>query len=101
MHIGHMAELVDSLLTLARADEGRLPLAVTDVRPPRAGRRSVRNRQHSGRRRALTVTASIPEVPVPLRVDRNRVRQMLLNLVTNAVKYTAEGGDRAGTFRPG
>jgi len=48
-----------------------------------------------GEERALTVIASIPEAPVPLRVDRNRVRQMLLNLVTNAVKYTAEGGEIA------
>jgi signal transduction histidine kinase len=46
-----------------------------------------------GEERALTVTASIPDAPVALRVDRNRVRQMLLNLVTNAVKYTPEGGE--------
>lgn len=95
MHIGHMAELVDSLLTLARADEGRLPLAVTECDLRELVAEASETANILGEERALTVTASIPEAPVPLRVDRNRVRQMLLNLVTNAVKYTAEGGEIA------
>ena len=40
----------------------------------------------------LNVTTSMPEAKVLLDVDRNRVRQLLLNLVTNAVKYTPSGG---------
>jgi two-component system OmpR family sensor kinase len=93
MHIGHMAELVDSLLTLARADEGRLPLAseACDLREPVAEAAETAN--ILGEARSQTVSASIPDSPVILRVDRNRIRQMLLNLVTNAVKYTPDGGE--------
>ncbi len=95
MHIGRMAELVDSLLTLARADEGRLPLATEECDLRELVAEAAETANILGEERALTVTAAIPEVPVPLRVDRNRVRQMLLNLVTNAVKYTPEGGEIA------
>ena len=41
---------------------------------------------------AVQVTTSIPEAPVPLAVDRHRIRELLLNLITNAVKYTPRDG---------
>jgi signal transduction histidine kinase len=34
----------------------------------------------------------MPDAPVRLAVDRHRIREMLLNLVTNAIKYTGRGG---------
>jgi two-component system, OmpR family, sensor kinase len=40
----------------------------------------------------ITVTSTMPKHPVPLAVDRHRIREMLLNLVTNAIKYTPQGG---------
>jgi len=43
-------------------------------------------------RRGLTVQSASPSTPVLLQVDRTRIRQLLLNLVTNAVKYTPAGG---------
>ena len=90
--INQMTEMVENLLTLARADEGRAPLAVepTDLRElvddaaETAGLLA-----EAGN---VTVTASKPGAPVLLAVDRHRIRELLLNLVTNAVKYTPAGG---------
>jgi len=90
--INRMTELVESLLTLARADEGRAPLPVerTDLRELLAEASETAGMlAESGR---LKVTTVMPEAPVWVMVDRRRIREMLLNLVTNAIKYTpAEG----------
>lgn len=90
--INRMTELVESLLTLARADEGRAPLPVerTDLRDLMAEASETAGMlAESGR---LKVTTLMPEAAVWVMVDRRRIREMLLNLVTNAIKYTpAEG----------
>lgn len=40
----------------------------------------------------VTAVHTIPTAPVRLAVDRHRLREMLLNMVTNAIKYTPQGG---------
>jgi two-component system OmpR family sensor kinase len=45
-----------------------------------------------GESAGITVTSDIPAMPVSMAVDRHRIREMLLNLVTNAIKYTPAGG---------
>ncbi len=92
MQIGRMAELVDSLLTLARADEGQIPLAVEDCDLRDLVAEAAETAGILAEEAQLTVTTSIPPVQVILGVDRSRIRQLLLNLVTNAVKYTPAGG---------
>jgi signal transduction histidine kinase len=45
-----------------------------------------------GEEAGVTAVHSMPETPVRLAVDRHRIREMLLNMVTNAIKYTPQGG---------
>ncbi|MEZ4457656.1 MAG: ATP-binding protein [Gemmatimonadales bacterium] len=91
--INRMTELVDSLLTLARADEGRAPLAVepTDLRDLVS--EAAETAQILGEAKELVIRLQIPEVPVVLAVDKTRMRQLLLNLATNAVRYTPARGE--------
>lgn len=90
--INRMSDLVDNLLTLARADEGRAPLVVApcDLREPVAEAAETAGMLAEGQ--GIAVTTQIPGAPVVLPVDRERIRQLLLNLATNAVKYTPPNG---------
>jgi two-component system OmpR family sensor kinase len=90
--INQMTEMVDDLLTLARADEGRAPLALeeSDLRELVADVSETAG--ILGEDGRITVTTEMPAEPVRLAVDRHRIRELLLNLVTNAIKYTAPGG---------
>ena len=91
--INRMTELVDSLLMLARADEGRAPLAVESHDLTGLVNEAAETAQILAEAKNLKVESEVPARPVLLAIDRNRIRQLLLNLVTNAVKYTPAGGE--------
>ena len=90
--VNRMTELLNSLLTLARADEGRadLHLEPVDLREiiEEAGETGELLAEHAG----VGIEIRLPPQPVVLAVDRSRVRQLALNLIENAVKYTPRGG---------
>jgi heavy metal sensor kinase len=90
--VNRMTELLDSLLTLARADEGRAELHrdAVDLRSivAEAGETGELLADHAG----VAIEIRTPPEPVVLAVDRSRVRQLILNLIENAVKYTPRGG---------
>jgi two-component system OmpR family sensor kinase len=90
--INQMTEMVENLLTLARADEGRAPLAVeeSDLRELVAD--VAETAGMLGEDAGVTAVHAMPATPVRLAVDRHRLREMLLNMVTNAIKYTPQGG---------
>jgi signal transduction histidine kinase len=90
--INQMTEMVESLLTLARADEGRAPLAVeeSDLRDLLSD--VTETAGMLGESTGITVSSEMPDQPVRLPVDRHRIQEMLLNLVTNAIKYTPPEG---------
>jgi len=86
-----MADLVDSLLTLARADEGRFDLHRTPVEIDPLVREIYETAVILGEEAGLTLSLPTLDNAVVMG-DRTRLRQLLLNLVTNAIKYTPRGG---------
>lgn len=90
--IHRMTEMVENLLTLARADEGRAPLSVEPCDLRDLVNEAAETAGMLAEAEGIQVSTTIPSQPVTLSVDRDRIRQLLLNLVTNAVKYTPSGG---------
>ncbi|MGQ0539471.1 MAG: sensor histidine kinase [Gemmatimonadaceae bacterium] len=87
-----MADLVDSLLTLARADEGRFDLHREPVDVQALADDVFETAMILGESAGLTVTMTQVDPAVVLG-DYLRLRQLFLNLVTNAIKYTLRGGE--------
>ena len=91
--VNQMGEMVDSLLTLARADEGKVHLAVerTDLQ---ALAQEVSETAHIlAEQKGLKMITRITGADLFLDVDKARIKQMLMNLVTNAIKYTPAAGE--------
>jgi two-component system OmpR family sensor kinase len=90
--INQMTELVTNLLTLARADEGRAGLVTSAADLRDFVVEAAETAELLGAEQGVTVTFSVPDRPVVALVETGRIRQLALNLVTNAVKYTPAGG---------
>jgi two-component system OmpR family sensor kinase len=86
-----MADLVDSLLTLARADEGRFDLHREPVPLGPLVRDVYETAVILGEEAGLEVGMAVLEEGC-VDGDVRRLRQLFLNLVTNAIKYTPRGG---------
>lgn len=85
---GHLLALIDDLRDLAR--EG-----VASIEPTDAGaaiRQAVALSARLAAGRSLTVKVETREEPVLILGDRRRLMQILLNLISNAVKYNRPGG---------
>jgi heavy metal sensor kinase len=90
--IHRMSEMVDNLLTLARADEGVAALSLTPVDLRDLVSEASETAGILGEEPGIAVRTELPPTPVRVPVDPSRIRQLLLNLVTNAIKYTPSGG---------
>lgn len=89
--VSRMTGLVDSLLTLARADEGRFDLIREPVALVPLVREVAETATILSEEPGITVTTPLVQ-PVTVLGDEERLRQLLLNLATNAVKYCQPGG---------
>jgi two-component system OmpR family sensor kinase len=92
VEVNQMTDILESLLTLARADEGRAPLALEPVDLRDLLNEIAETGGILGEQADVTVRVSIPRAPVVLPGDRVRLRQLFMNLLTNAIKFTPPGG---------
>lgn len=90
--VDRLADLVDDLLDLARLESGRIALRTDAVTPRALVSGGVQRLLPLIQRAQLELSVSVPDELPPVRADRARVEQVLLNLVHNAVKFTLPGG---------
>ncbi len=89
--VRRMTDLVESLLTLARADEGRFDLHREPVQLQPLVQDVYETALILGEAAGVTVNLPFTADAIVMG-DRTRLRQLFLNLVTNAIKYTPAGG---------
>jgi signal transduction histidine kinase len=83
----HLLTLITGMLTFVRTESGQLEYRFTEV-PVEAATREVADMLHgAAEERQLTIARHSGDVDAVMWADADRVRQILLNLVMNAVKY--------------
>jgi signal transduction histidine kinase len=98
---GQMVSLVDNLLDQAQIEAGKLTLNVTSFSPADLldGVQDVMG--VLAQAKGLELTSHVADdVPTTLSGDRQRLHQILINLVSNAIKFTEQGTVRVRAYRP-
>ena len=87
----HLLALINDILDITRIEAGRMPLNVTTFAVGDLLREVITELEPIIRRSNLAVTSKI-RAPLPsLRSDRQKVKQIVLNLLSNALKFTPAG----------
>ena len=87
-----LARLLDDLVSLSDLERGLTPLKIEQLEPGRVITEAVELMQEQAARRGLKLEAHCPDGLPKIAGDRDRLHQVLLNLIDNAIKYTPRGG---------
>ena len=88
----HLLELINEILDHAKAEAGKLTLQEEDVDLLKAVDFCTRMLEPRAKRAGLSLSSTVAAEARFIRGDEKRLRQILLNLISNAVKYTPSGG---------
>jgi signal transduction histidine kinase len=88
----HLIHLVEDLRLLAQAEARKLPLNPEDVDVNQLVQDTVEMFAVQAEESAMTIDAILPTPPLTMQADANRLRQVLHNLISNALRHMGENG---------
>jgi PAS domain S-box-containing protein len=91
----HLLTLIDDILDMAKIEAGRVELNLSDVPlEPFIHFIAETMRVKAAEKGLAFACAMAPDLPAGVRVDEMRLRQVLLNLLSNAIRFTEQGSVR-------
>jgi signal transduction histidine kinase len=87
----HLLALINDILDITRIEAGRMPLNLSSFEVPELVNEVMSELEPIIKRSALRVTAKMPKTLKPVKSDRQKVKQIVLNLLSNALKFTPAG----------
>lgn len=88
----HLLALINDVLDLAKSESGRMDVAYKDVNVKELITSVMEETQSLATERGLQLEMAVDERATHLETDEMKLRQILLNLLSNALKFTPQGG---------
>jgi signal transduction histidine kinase len=88
----HLLHLINDILDLARVDSGMLPFQPEHIYLPDLVRESVAGLRLLAAERGIAFSSDIQRSAMDVYLDPQRLKQVLLNYLSNALKFTPAGG---------
>jgi two-component system phosphate regulon sensor histidine kinase PhoR len=92
-HAERLGRLLNDLLDLSNIELERTPLSIRPLAAAEVTRHAAAILLPQAEQKAIRLVITVPDDLPPILADRDRLVQILVNLIDNAVKYTPEGGN--------
>ena len=87
----HLLGLINQFLDLSKIEAGKMELELTPVALDQLVRDIIATQESQLRDKPVKLVAELPATVAVLNADAGKIKQVLLNLIGNALKFTAEG----------
>jgi signal transduction histidine kinase len=87
----HLLQVINEILDITRIEAGRMPLNLSDFEVPELIQEVMAELDPIVARTKLAVSASLASELPQVHSDRQKVKQIVLNLLSNSLKFTHEG----------
>ncbi|HWF84007.1 MAG TPA: ATP-binding protein [Vicinamibacterales bacterium] len=87
----HLLTIINEILDISRIEAGRMPLQLSRIKVPELIGEVKAELEPIIMRSKIAVVIDIPAEMRPVTTDRQKVKQIVLNLLSNALKFTHEG----------
>ncbi len=88
----HLLSLINDILDVSKIAAGKLELNITQVLLPELCKSSLMLVKQQAFDKQIQIDTYLPDDLEPISIDERRMRQVLINLLNNAVKFTPTGG---------
>ncbi len=88
----HLLALINDILDLSKVESGSMQLELADMDPIGVVESVLRMHREKTGKRNIELTSQMSEDIGVIQADERKIKQVLINLVSNAVKFTPEGG---------
>jgi two-component system phosphate regulon sensor histidine kinase PhoR len=89
---GHLVQMVNELLDLSRIEQASAPIRQDDVLLPPLVAGTLQRLRTFAERQGVILVELVPDDLPPVRGDEERLDQLLMNLLHNAIKFSPQGG---------
>jgi signal transduction histidine kinase len=87
----HLLSLINQILDVAKVEAGRMELETEVVAVEELVRETMAMLESTAHTKGIALSGRVPEVIAPIVTDAGKLKQILINLIGNAIKFTTEG----------